>query len=47
MPPRYRVTLSKQEREELESLTKKKKLAARKFVYARTLLLCDTASAEP
>jgi len=47
MPPRYRVTLSKQEREELESLTKKKKIAARKFVYARALLLCDTASEEP
>ena len=46
MPPRYRVTLSKQEREKLEFLTKKKKIAARKFVYARVLLLCDTASEE-
>jgi hypothetical protein len=40
MKPRYRVTLTSQEREELETLAKNTK--AKKFVYARALLLCDT-----
>ena len=40
MKPRYRVTLTAQERKELETLAKNTK--AKKFVYARALLLCDT-----
>jgi transposase len=42
MKPRYRVTLTAQERAELDTLTKSAKTNARKFVYARALLLCDT-----
>lgn len=38
MKPRYRVTLTSQEREELEALTKTNKTNARQFPYARTLL---------
>ena len=41
MKPRYRVTLTEQERQELEALTKTTKTNARQFLYARTLLLCD------
>lgn len=41
MKPRYRVTLTSQERKELEALTKTNKTNARQFLYARTLLLCD------
>lgn len=47
MKPRYRVTLTVQEREELEALTKTKKTNARQFLYARTLLLCDTGPQGP
>lgn len=43
MRPRYRVTLTNEEREELGRLTKTGKTSARQFVYARALLLCDTA----
>lgn len=43
MKPRYRVTLVDSEREELERLTKTGKTSARQFLYARALLLCDTA----
>lgn len=41
MKPRYRVTLTEQERQELDTLTKTAKTNARQFLYARALLLCD------
>lgn len=41
MAPRYRVTLTKEEREELEELSTKGKRAARTVLYARALLLLD------
>jgi len=41
MAPRYKVTLTQEEREELEAITKNGKTAAKKFLYARALLLCD------
>jgi transposase len=41
MSPRYRVTLTDEERKELESLTRRGKTHARRFVHARALLLCD------
>src|SRR4030066_2351635 len=47
MKPRYRVTLTSQEREELEALTKTNKTNAKQFLYARTLLLCDAGPKGP
>jgi transposase len=47
MSPRYRVTLSKEEREELEALTRRGKTHARKFIHARALLLCDAGPNGP
>ncbi len=47
MSPRYRITLSKQEREHLEEITKKGKTQARKFIRARALLLCDAGPDGP
>jgi hypothetical protein len=47
MTPRYRVTLTKEERNELEVLTKKGKIEARRFKYARALLLCDAGPEGP
>jgi hypothetical protein len=41
MSPRYRVTLTKEERQELKALTRRGKTHARKFIHARALLLCD------
>lgn len=41
MAPRYRVTLTKEERSRLESMTRGKNATAAKFVHARALLLCD------
>jgi hypothetical protein len=41
MSPRYRVTLTKEERDELEALTRRGKTHARKYIHARALLLCD------
>ena len=41
MKPRYRVTLTEKEREELEALTKTAKTNAKQFLHARALLLCD------
>ena len=38
---KYRITLSKEERRELESLVGKGKAAARKLAHARILLLAD------
>ncbi len=46
-PPRYRVTLTLAEREELERLTKTAKTNAKGFVYARALLLCDAGTQGP
>ncbi len=43
MAPRYRVTLTIQERGELESMTRSGKIPAKKFMYARALLLCDAS----
>ncbi len=43
MSPRYRVTLSKEERKELETLTRRGKTHARRFIHARALLLCDAS----
>ena len=39
--PRYKVTLKLEEREQLEQLTRKGKVAAAKLTHARVLLLCD------
>ena len=41
MTPRYRVTLSEDERSRLEGLTRSGKTAAPTFIHARALLLCD------
>jgi transposase len=41
MSPRYRVTLTKEERNELEAMTRRGKTHARRFIHARALLLCD------
>lgn len=41
MPPRYRITLTEQERKDLETLTRSGKTGAKKFIHARALLLCD------
>jgi transposase len=47
MKPRYRVTLTEQERQELEALTKTAKSNAKQFLYARSLLLCDAGPQGP
>jgi len=47
MSPRYRVTLTEQERSELEALTRRGKTHARRFVHARALLLCDAGPHGP
>jgi len=41
MSPRYRVTLTKEERKELDAMTHRGKTHARRFIHARALLLCD------
>ena len=41
MNPRYRVTLTSQERDHLTALTKEASTRAKRFLYARALLLCD------
>jgi transposase len=41
MANRYKVTLTKEEREQLTEQTRSGKSTAAKFVYARALLLCD------
>lgn len=41
MAPRYRVTLTQTERDQLEGLTRNRRTAASKFIHARALLLCD------
>ena len=47
MSPRYRVTLTKDERRELEVLTRRGKTNARRFAHARALLLCDAGPDGP
>jgi transposase len=47
MSPRYRVTLTEQERTELEALTKRGKTHARRFIHARALLLSDAGEKGP
>ena len=47
MSPRYRVTLTKEERKELEAMTHRGKTNARRFIHARALLLCDAGSDGP
>ena len=47
MSPRYRVTLTKEERKELELMTRRGKTHARKFIHARALLLCDAGADGP
>jgi len=47
MAPRYRVTLTEEERKDLEALTRNGKTGAKKFIYARALLLCDAGPEGP
>ena len=47
MAPRYRVTLTQEERKELESMTRRGKTHARRFIHARALLLCDASAEGP
>jgi transposase len=47
MKPRYRVTLTKQERQELEAMTRTARTNAKRFLYARSLLLCDAGPSGP
>jgi transposase len=44
MAPRYRVTLTEEERGQLEALTHGGKTSASKFIHARALLLCDAGA---
>lgn len=46
MKPRYRVTLTEQERQELEAL-KTARTSVKRFLYARALLLCDEGPQGP
>lgn len=47
MSPRYRVTLTKEERKDLEALTRNGRTGAKKFIHARALLLCDAGADGP
>jgi transposase len=47
MSPRYRVTLTEQERKELEALTRRGKTPARRFIRTRALLLCNASTDGP
>ncbi len=47
MSPRYRVTLTKEERKDLEAITRRGKTHARRFIHARALLLCDAGADGP
>ena len=47
MAPRYRVTLDREERQELEAISSKGKKAARTVLYARALLLLDAGEHGP
>ena len=41
MAPRYKITLTKEERRDLKAISTKGKRAARTVLYARALLLLD------
>ena len=47
MAPRYRVTLTQEERRELDAISSKGKRAARTVLYARALLLLDAGEDGP
>ena len=47
MAPRYRVTLTKEERKDLEAISTKGKRAARTVLYSRALLLLDAGEYGP
>ena len=47
MAPRYRVTLTKEERKDLVAISTKGKRAARTVLYARALLLLDAGEYGP
>jgi hypothetical protein len=47
MAPRYRVTLTEEERKELKAISTKGKRAARIVLYARALLLLDAGEQGP
>ncbi len=47
MKPRYRVTLTAEERNNLESMTKTVKTSAKQFLFARALILCDAGPHGP
>ena len=47
MSPRYRVTLTEEERKELDAMTRRGKTHARRFIHARALLLCDAGADGP
>ena len=47
MAIRYRVTLTKDERSELQQMTKDGQTPVKKFLNARALLLCDASVEEP
>jgi hypothetical protein len=47
MANRYKVTLTKAEREELTAMTHKGKTKAAKIIHARALLLCDAGGHIP
>lgn len=47
MAPRYRVTLTQEEREELGAISKNGRRAARTVLYARALLLLDAGEFGP
>ena len=47
MAPRYKVTLTEEERDGLETITRHGKTTAPKFIHARALLLCDAGEHGP
>ena len=47
MPIRYKVTLTNDERKDLESITRNGKTNAKRFIHARALLLCDASEEGP
>ena len=47
MPPRYRITLTEHEQNELEAFTRDGKTGAKKFIHARALLLCNVGADGP
>jgi hypothetical protein len=44
MSPRYKVNLTEEERNDLETMTRGGKINANKFIHARALLLCDAGA---